>query len=95
MNSTGTANSPTQLLHGDNPPFRVNPDADLLHGVPIDVPGGWSETMFFHIWSPAQEVGVFIHCGRWPDDPDLWWAQVIAMLPDGRLLVDRSWGTGT
>ncbi len=89
MNSTGTANSPTQLLHGDNP-FRVNPEADLLHRVP-DVPG-WSETMFFRVWSPAQGVGVFIHCGRWPEDPDLWWAQVIAMLPDGQLLVDRSWG---
>jgi len=75
----------------DRNPFGVRPEADLLHPIPPDVPG-WSETMFFQIWSPAEGVGVFIHCGRWPDDLELWWAQVIAMLPDGRLLVDRSWG---
>ncbi|MDS1114831.1 hypothetical protein RD149_13740 [Gordonia westfalica] len=90
MTSLDEPTRQTELLHGDNP-FHVDPTADLLQGVPADVPG-WSETMFFHVWSPAEEVGVFIHCGRWPDDPDLWWAQVIAMLPDGRLLVDRSWG---
>ncbi|WP_202033257.1 hypothetical protein [Nocardioides sp. WS12] len=84
----------TEVLQGSNP-FGVDPDDDLLHAVPDGVPG-WSETMYFHVWSPdtaqGQGVGVFIHCGRWPEDPDLWWAQVIALLPDGRLLVDRSWG---
>lgn len=48
--------------------------------------------MYFHVWSIEQNVGVFVHAGRWPGDLDLWWAQTIAMLPDGRLLVDRSWG---
>lgn len=75
---------------GDNP-FDVDPAFDLLHAVPEGIPG-WSETMFFHVWSPADQVGVFIHVGRWPDDLDLWWAQVIALLPNGELLVDRSWG---
>lgn len=81
-------------LGGANP-FAVQPADDLLHDVPEGVPG-WSETMYFHTWSPesadGQGVGVFIHCGRWPEDPHLWWAQVIALLPDGQLLVDRSWG---
>jgi hypothetical protein len=75
---------------GDNP-FGVEPGLDLLHAVPVEVPG-WSETMYFHVWSPEHRVGVFVHAGRWPADLDLWWAQVIAMLPDGELLVDRSWG---
>lgn len=79
-----------RVLLGDNP-FGVAPEADLLHEPPAGVPG-WSETMYFHVWSPDDGVGVFIHCGRWPDDLDLWWAQVIVMLPDGELLVDRSWG---
>lgn len=79
-----------RVLHGANP-FGVEPEHDLLHEVQRDVPH-WSETMYFHVWNPAAGVGVFIHTGRWPGDLDLWWAQVIAMLPDGELLVDRSWG---
>lgn len=75
---------------GDNP-FGVEPGLDLLHAVPVDAPG-WSETMYFHAWSPQHRIGVFVHTGPWPADLDLWWAQVIAMLPDGELLVDRSWG---
>lgn len=79
-----------RTLHGSNP-FKVEPGLDLLHEVRSDVPH-WSETMYFHVWDPTQNVGVFIHVGRWPTDLDLWWAQVIALLPDGELLVDRSWG---
>lgn len=79
-----------RIRKGDNP-FDVDPASDLLHAVPEGI-AGWSETMFFHVWSPAHQVGVFIHVGRWPGDLDLWWAQVIALLPDGELLVDRSWG---
>lgn len=80
----------THTRTGDNP-FGVDPADDLLHTTPADQPG-WSETMYFHVWSPADDVGVFVHIGRWPGDLDLWWAQTIALLPDGRLLVDRSWG---
>jgi hypothetical protein len=82
-----------RLIAGNNP-FAVDPELDLLHKAPADVPG-WSETMFFHAWSPRDGVGVFVHTGRWPSDLDLWWAQVIAMLPNGELLVDRSWGRAT
>ncbi len=80
----------TRILLGDNP-FDVAPTLDLLHEVRMDVPS-WSETQFFQVWSPDSSAGVFVHTGRWPGDLDLWWAQVIAMLPDGTLLVDRSWG---
>lgn len=81
---------PVRLLPGDNP-FGVDPELDLLHPVPAE--GRlWSETMFFHIWAPESGVGVFVHVGRWPAEPDLWWAQVVVMLPDGLLLVDCFWG---
>jgi hypothetical protein len=83
----------SRLLTGSNP-FSVEPEMDLLHTAPADAQG-WSETMFFHAWSPREGIGVFVHAGRWPSDLDLWWAQVIAMLPDGELLVDRSWGRAT
>ncbi len=78
------------VREGDNP-FGVDPQLDLLHPVQHDTPH-WSETHFFHVWSPDEGVGLFLHTGRWPGDLDLWWAQTIALLPDGELLVDRSWG---
>jgi hypothetical protein len=59
-----------------------------------DVPG-WSETAYVHVWNPDAGAGLFVHLGRWPDDPALWWAQVIALLPDGGLVVDRSFGRGS
>lgn len=80
----------SRILHGDNP-FGVQPEHELLHPVRRDVTN-WSETQFFQVWSPEAGVGVFVHIGRWPGDLDLWWGQVIAMLPDGTLLADRSWG---
>lgn len=79
-----------RILHGENP-FGVQPEHELLHPVQRDVKD-WSETQFFHVWSPEAGVGVFVHIGRWPGDLDLWWGQAIAMLPDGTLLADRSWG---
>lgn len=85
-----SASQTHRVLTGVNP-FGVQPHHDLLHVPPPDVPG-WSETMYFHVWNPEAGVGVFVHVGRWPQDLDLWWAQTIALLPDGELLVDRSWG---
>jgi hypothetical protein len=82
--------SESRVLHGDNP-FGVRPEDELLHSVQRDVKD-WSETQFFQVWSPEAGVGFFVHIGRWPGDLDLWWGQVIAMLPDGTLLADRSWG---
>lgn len=87
---TSSSEAQTRFRTGDNP-FSADGADDLLHVPPVDQPG-WSETMYFHVWSIEQNVGVFVHAGRWPGDLDLWWAQTIAMLPDGRLLVDRSWG---
>ncbi|WP_202033251.1 hypothetical protein [Nocardioides sp. WS12] len=72
-------------------PFDVDGEHDLLHAPPEGV-AGWSETMYFSVWNPDAGVGVWIHTGRCPEDPDLWWAQTAALLPDGALLMDMSWG---
>ncbi|GAA4736945.1 hypothetical protein [Actinomycetospora chibensis] len=77
-------------IPGDDP-FAVDPALDLLHPVPAGVPG-WNETAYVHVWNPDAGVGVFVHLGRCPDDLTLWWAQTVALLPDGRLVVDRSFG---
>lgn len=56
-----------------------------------DVPK-WSETRWSGCWNPEQGVGLYLHMGRFRKDLDMWWAQTVAYLPEGRLAVDRSWG---
>lgn len=82
-----------RVLQGDNP-FQIPAAADYLLDPREDVPG-WSETMFFMVWSPGEGVGLWLHMGVVPEDKTLWWAQVYAMLPDGVVLVDRSFGRTT
>ena len=52
----------------------------------------WSETRWLGTWNPDAGVGVYLHAGRFRHDVDLWWAQTIVYLPEGRIAVDRSWG---
>jgi hypothetical protein len=82
--------APTRVVESNNP-FGVAAESDWLteprHHLPL-----WSETMFFMVWSPANGVGVWLHMGVVPEDKTLWWAQTYVMLPDGKVLVDRSFG---
>jgi hypothetical protein len=52
----------------------------------------WNETRWNGCWNPAAGVGLYLHAGRFRHDLDLWWAQVVAYLPDRRLCVQRLWG---
>jgi hypothetical protein len=79
-----------RTVGGENP-FGVAPTGDLLQTPQPAVPD-WGETMYFGIWNSDESVGIWIHTGRCPEDVGLWWAQTVAMLPDGVLLMDRSWG---
>ena len=78
------------ILDGDNP-FNFGPDVDRLYAPQYDVKN-YSETMWFTVWSPKNGVGLFLHTGRVNGHIDLWWARAIAYLPNGRLVVDRSFG---
>jgi hypothetical protein len=80
----------SRIIVGDNP-FGVAAADDLLSTPKHDVPL-WSETMFFLVWSPEEGVGFWLHVGVVPEDKTMWWAQTYAMLPDGVVLVDRSFG---
>jgi hypothetical protein len=72
-------------------PHNVTPEMDRVLGNG-DQPPGFSETCFLTSWNPIEEVGLFLHAGRCPQDLDMWWAQAVAYLPDGKLAIDRSWG---
>jgi hypothetical protein len=83
----------SRVVAGDNP-FDVAPELDYFQGPRTDVPL-WNETWFFSSWSPGSGVGVFIHAGADATDPELFYAQVIAYLPDGGLVAERVWGRPT
>jgi hypothetical protein len=72
-------------------PHWVPVELDRVLPIPPDVPG-YSETCFLSTWNPDVRVGQFVHAGRSPQDINLWWAQVLAYLPDGTVAADRSWG---
>jgi hypothetical protein len=52
----------------------------------------WGETRFFGCYAPADDVGIYVHAGRFRQDRGLWWVHLAVYLPDGSMLVDRSWG---
>ena len=52
----------------------------------------WSETRWLGTWNPEAGVGFYLHAGRFRHDVDLWWAQTVVYLPEGKIAVDRSWG---
>ncbi|HEY1970204.1 MAG TPA: hypothetical protein VGH89_19785 [Pseudonocardia sp.] len=72
-------------------PHEVPAEMDRVFGARHDI-AGYSETCFLTSWNPTERVGLFLHAGRCPQDIEMWWAQAIVYLPDGRLAVDRSWG---
>jgi hypothetical protein len=57
------------------------------HDVPL-----WNETRWNGCWNAEEGVGIYLHAGRFRHELDLWWAQVIAYLPDQQLCVQRVWG---
>lgn len=74
-------------------PYHVDPQEDLTHKVPGDVEL-WSENYFFQCYDPRAEVGIWTHLGRTPHDPAIWRALVTVYLPDGALLVSKTYGRG-
>lgn len=52
----------------------------------------WNETRWLGTWNPDAGVGFYLHAGRFRRNVDLWWAQAIVYLPEGKIGVDRSWG---
>jgi hypothetical protein len=59
-----------------------------------DVPK-WNETRWNGCWNAEQGVGLYVHMGRYRYDLDMWWAQLVAYLPDNQLAVQKVWGRST
>ena len=52
----------------------------------------WRENFCFDGYDAANDIGFWIHCGRWSKDPSIWREQVLIYLPDGDYMINRSWG---
>jgi hypothetical protein len=68
---------------------------DIMEDVPIaiipDVPS-WSENFAIACFDPRQNIHIFIHIGRWRQDPRLWRELFFISLPDGTTVYRRSVG---
>lgn len=69
----------------------IPPEHDLIHTPPSGQPL-WSESFFWFAYDPVPETGVVLHVTRMPADPGVWRAIVGVYLPDGELLVSKSYG---
>jgi hypothetical protein len=60
----------------------------------VDLPL-WSENYCYTGWDAEQRIGIFLHQGRTPVDPELWHEIVSIHLPDGRILLGKNFSYGT
>ena len=56
-----------------------------------DIPT-WSENYCWTGYDYRRRIGYWLHLGRWIEDPHIWREEVIVFLPDGTVLVRRSFG---
>lgn len=68
--------------------------ADELPLAKIPSEKWWSENYCFIGYDFAADVGLYLHMGRWLQDPTVWREEVYVYLPDGTTLNYRSLGRG-
>jgi len=61
---------------------------------PGKVPPLWCENYLSYLWSPANQIGIFIHLCRKPGPIPLWDEQVIVALPGDRYLLAKGFSAG-
>lgn len=70
-------------------------DADELpHQLGTDLPPLWCENYLSYVWSPANEVGIYLHLCRKPGPIEIWDEQVIVALPGDRYLLTKGFAEG-
>ncbi|WP_280342002.1 DUF7065 domain-containing protein [Nocardia neocaledoniensis] len=68
-------------------PAHLSNSAELTNAV--EAVELWSENYLSYVWSPANEVGVYMHFNRPPFNPRLWHDIFIVYLPNDRFLVAK------
>lgn len=93
MSSLGVDRTSRLMKPTDNPcgvPFAE----DQIQQIPVGL-SGWSENINFCCPTGQAGVGFYAHMSRLGDDPTVWESVLSVYLPDGVLLVDRSYGRAT
>lgn len=54
----------------------------------------WLENYAWHAYDATRHVGFFMHIGRWSLDPTIWRELIMVFLPEGKVVVNRSFGAG-
>lgn len=71
----------------------LDPAVERAHPVAADP--GWSENLCFTGWDAEREIGLWLHMGRTPYDPELWHEILTLHLPGGRTLVAKNFSRST
>ena len=74
----------------NRPAWMTGPD-ELPHQ-PQDVPL-WSESYMSYVYSPGNQVGIWVHLGYKPGKPGLWEETIVIGLPADRYLVARGFSS--
>jgi hypothetical protein len=69
-------------------------DADELPIPPQRDIAFWSENYCFDAFDDVSRVGLWMHLGRWSKAPDIWREQTKIFLPDGSLLLWKTFADG-
>src|ERR1700757_5131432 len=69
------------------------PEDEFPHAIRPEVPL-WSENYAFVGYAPHTGLGLFVHIGRAPHNPDLWRGTTVVLERDGGLVVSKSLGLG-
>jgi hypothetical protein len=70
----------------------LDPSRELIHAIP-PVPL-WSETGAYSAYDPHQNLGFWMHMGRFSYEPQLWHEALIVYLPNGERLAFKNYGRG-
>jgi len=75
-------------------PAWLTPAHELPQSPGKDAPELWSENYLSYVWSPENEIGVYIHLCHRIKGIELWDEQLIVALPGDRYLVSKSSAPG-
>lgn len=94
--TSGSSGAAGVLPPVDRPgrPVWLSDQDELPHPLESEMPGGWSENYLTYVWSPREEVGIYIHLSRRVAPFDLWDEIINIALPGDRFVTAKAFGPG-
>lgn len=75
-------------------PAWLTADDELPHACEPHSPPTWSENYLSYVWSPGNEVGIYVHLARRTSPFEIWDEVVNIALPGDRFVTAKSFGQG-